>query len=219
MADAPGAGTGYREHRPAADLAPWVECFWTRSTSASRSGAKTHRVLPDGCADVIFDFGPAARAIVVGPMTRALVVPVAPGSRFVAVRFRPGAAGALLRVPLRTLVDRHVELRALWTDASARLLGLVEHMAAEPEPASIAAMAAQAGITRQHLRRVFEEHVGLGPKRLARILRLRRALRLLDGRGRGALASVALDAGYYDQAHMNADFRDLAGCPPLALAD
>jgi len=41
----------------------------------------------------------------------------------------------------------------------------------------------------------------------------------LGGRGTQTLASVALDAGYYDQAHMNADFRDLAGCPPLSLAE
>ena len=80
-------------------------------------------------------------------------------------------------------------------------------------------MAARAGITRQHLRRVFERHVGYGPRSSARILRLRRALRLLDTRGETTLATVALDAGYYDQAHANADFRDLAGRPPLALAD
>ena len=57
------------------------------------------------------------------------------------------------------------------------------------------------------------------PKKLGRILRLRRALRLIETRGGTSLATVALDAGYYDQAHMNADFRDLAGRPPLGLAD
>jgi transcriptional regulator GlxA family with amidase domain len=67
--------------------------------------------------------------------------------------------------------------------------------------------------------RVFEQHVGYGPKKLARILRLRRTLRLIDSRGAANLAAVALDAGYYDQSHMNADFRDLAGCPPLASRD
>ena len=47
---------------------------------------------------------------------------------------------------------------------------------------------------------------------------LRRALRLIASRRPGTLAEIALDAGYYDQAHMNADFRALAGRPPLAFA-
>jgi transcriptional regulator GlxA family with amidase domain len=115
------------------------------------------------------------------------------------------------------------ELRARLQPAAAipspRARALIERLAAEPEGASVSDMAARAGITRQHLRRVFEEHVGYGPKKLARILRLRRALRLIDTRGGNTLASVALDAGYYDQAHMNADFRDLAGRPPLGLAE
>jgi AraC-like DNA-binding protein len=246
-------GPGYREHPPAADLAPWIECFWTRSGPPS-SGAPTFRVLPDGCADVLFAFGPGAEGFVVGPMTRAIVVPASGETRMLGVRFHPGAAGAFLPVPLRTLVDQRVALDSIWTGAdgtterlaeattagravdafeselrarlqraaaipSPRTRALIERLAAQSEGVSVADMAARAGITRQHLRRVFEQHVGYGPKKLARILRLRRALRLLDTRGETTLATVALDAGYYDQAHMNADFRDLAGRPPLALAD
>jgi|EndMetStandDraft_5_1072996.scaffolds.fasta_scaffold104056_3 AraC-like DNA-binding protein len=246
-----GEGPGYREHTPAPDLAPWIECFWTRGAGPAPSGAKTYRVLPDGCADVIFAIGRRVDGFVVGPMTHAIVVPAPGETRMVGVRFHPGAGGAFLSVPLRTLVDQRVALDAIWTgsaeaterlaEASAagravdafetelrarlqraasipspRARVLIQRLAAEPEGASVADMAARAGITRQHLRRVFEQHVGYGPKKLARILRLRRTLRLLDSRGAANLATVALDAGYYDQAHMNADFRDLAGCPPLA---
>ena len=253
MTGARGEGPGYREHRPASDLAPWIECFWTRSAGPAPSGATTFRVLPDGCADVLFALGSGgAEAFVVGPMTRAIVVPASRETRLLGVRFQPGAAGAFLRAPVRTLLDDRVALDGLWTDAggvreriaeasatgravdvfeaelrtrlqrakhvpSPRVRALIDGLAAEPDSASVADMAARAGITRQHLRRLFEEHVGYGPKKLARILRLRRALRLLDGRGTQTLAAVALDAGYYDQAHMNADFRDLAGCPPLQL--
>jgi transcriptional regulator GlxA family with amidase domain len=139
-----------------------------------------------------------------------------------------GSAGTTERLAEASAAGRAVdafesELRARLQRAAAipspRTRALIERLAAQPEGASVADMAARAGITRQHLRRVFEQHVGYGPKKLARILRLRRALRLLDARGGTTLATVALDAGYYDQAHMNADFRDLAGRPPLALAD
>jgi AraC-like DNA-binding protein len=247
-------GPGYREHPPAADLAPWIECFWTRGPERdTRAAAAPYRILPDGCADILFDLTRGIEAFVVGPMTRALVLPPNVDARFLGVRFRPGAAGAFLPVPLSTLVDARVALDAVWTEAAntrdeiaeagaagsaieafegrlrARLRrgdahgpavhALVESLAAAEESTSVAALAARAGITRQHLRRVFAQHVGYGPKKLARILRLRRALRLIESRGGRSLAAVALDAGYYDQAHMNADFRDLAGRSPVAAAD
>lgn len=243
----------YREHLPSPDLAPWVECYWTRIAPPSR-GRASHRVLPDGCADVIFDLTADGdpHALVVGPMTTALLVPPRAEARYLGVRFRPGGAGAFLRVPLSTLVDRRVELGALWKEsadmcarmaeaddagrvlegledelrahlarwpASApRIGGLVERVAGAADSVSVAALAAEAGVTRQHLTRVFQREVGYGPKKLSRILRLRRAVRLLEGRGRGSLSGVALDAGYYDQPHMNADFRELAGGPPSSLA-
>ena len=31
------------------------------------------------------------------------------------------------------------------------------------------------------------------------------------------LAELAAECGYYDQAHLARDFRDLAGCPPSML--
>jgi AraC-like DNA-binding protein len=48
--------------------------------------------------------------------------------------------------------------------------------------------------------------------------RARRALlrRVAAGR-QGALASLAAEFGFYDQAHMAREFRDLAGCPPSQL--
>ncbi|HEY1440303.1 MAG TPA: DUF6597 domain-containing transcriptional factor [Mycobacterium sp.] len=38
----------YQEFRPDRRLAPWAECGWTRSGSATRS----LRVMPDGCVDL-----------------------------------------------------------------------------------------------------------------------------------------------------------------------
>ena len=65
------------------------------------------------------------------------------------------------------------------------------------------------------MRRRFERAVGYGPKRLARVLRLGRALAAAhDGE---ELARVALDAGYADQAHFTHDCRSLAGVAPSAL--
>jgi AraC-like DNA-binding protein len=77
---------------------------------------------------------------------------------------------------------------------------------------SIAALRAQAGVGAARLVDTFRDHVGMTPKRYARVLRFSRALSLLQ-RG-GALADAAMAAGFYDQPHMNADFREFAGMTP-----
>ena len=54
----------------------------------------------------------------------------------------------------------------------------------------------------------------MGPKQLSRILRFRHTSKLLRD-GVENLAGLALDCGYYDQAHMIREFRLLAGTSPL----
>jgi AraC-like DNA-binding protein len=53
------------------------------------------------------------------------------------------------------------------------------------------------------------------------VIRFDRARRRLQGQqagtGRVVLAELAAECGYYDQAHLARDFRDLAGCPPSLL--
>jgi len=63
-------------------------------------------------------------------------------------------------------------------------------------------------------KRLFREQVGVRPKLYARLLRFQRTLACLQA-GDGRLADLALELGYYDQAHMNAEFRDLGGVSPL----
>jgi len=113
----------YTEHPPCAALRPYVECFWSRSGQADAAAAPGHRVLPDGCLDIVFDFGdsPSWRAAVVGTMTRALVVE--PGRRedFLGVRFRPGKARAFLRPPADEFTDRAVVLADAWRREGAEL--------------------------------------------------------------------------------------------------
>lgn len=75
-------------------------------------------------------------------------------------------------------------------------------------------VARAAGVTRRHLERRFLDHVGLTPKRLARITRFQRALHLLEYGDGLAGADAAAACGYADQPHFIRDFRALAGCPP-----
>jgi AraC-like DNA-binding protein len=79
---------------------------------------------------------------------------------------------------------------------------------------AVSDLAAELGCSRRHLAARFGEEVGLPPKTVARLLRFGRAARLLGSAG---LAEVAFDCGYYDQAHLNRDFREFAGVSPTEL--
>jgi AraC-like DNA-binding protein len=83
--------------------------------------------------------------------------------------------------------------------------------------ASVNTVADELGVSERHLRRVFREAFGIGPKAFARLARFQRALRAASADGRVAWAAIAADAGYYDQAHLIAEFQAIAGAPPRAL--
>jgi AraC-like DNA-binding protein len=82
----------------------------------------------------------------------------------------------------------------------------------------VAELAAETGWSARHLDNRFRSEIGLTPKAAARVIRFDRARRMLMRRvsagGPPALADLAVASGYYDQAHLARDFRDLAGCPP-----
>jgi AraC-like DNA-binding protein len=82
----------------------------------------------------------------------------------------------------------------------------------------VARLAAEIGVSERHLTRQFQRAVGLSPKEFARISRFLRALELLDRGGPGSLADVALACGFFDQAHFNHEFRELAGMSPGELS-
>ena len=86
---------------------------------------------------------------------------------------------------------------------------------------SVADLAAETGWSARHLGEQFRAETGLSPKAGARVVRFdharRRLLRSSADGGRLVLAALAAECGYYDQAHLAREFRDLAGCPPSAL--
>jgi AraC-like DNA-binding protein len=78
---------------------------------------------------------------------------------------------------------------------------------------AISELRERAGFSKTRLATAFRAQIGVAPKQYARILRFRRALTMVTA-GEGSLADVALAAGYYDQPHMNAEFRELSGLSP-----
>ena len=78
----------------------------------------------------------------------------------------------------------------------------------------ISTLRTHVGMSKARLAGLFREQVGLTPKLYARVVRFHQTLTLLQHGGPGRLTDVALDARYYDQPHMNAEFRALGGLTP-----
>ena len=83
--------------------------------------------------------------------------------------------------------------------------------------APVSAVAESIGWSRQHLARRFGTEFGLSPKLAARVIRFSKARQMLASTPSFiTLAQVAAACGYYDQAHLDRDFTELAGCSPSA---
>ncbi|MFG3282298.1 helix-turn-helix domain-containing protein [Streptomyces sp. NPDC048111] len=203
---------------------------WTRTVDADDA---PRPVLPDGCMDLLWCEG---RLLVAGPDTRAHLPRAPLGTRYAGIRFAPGAGPAFFGVPAHELRDTRPALDAIWPGARVRALAASIGDAADPAAAleaaalataprpdplaravarrlaagwSVAATAAEAGLGARQLHRRSLDAFGYGPKTLARILRLQRALALV---ARGMpYAEAALAAGCADQAHLAREMRALAG--------
>jgi AraC-like DNA-binding protein len=79
--------------------------------------------------------------------------------------------------------------------------------------ARVGGIAKCAGLSQRRLIELFTAAVGLTPKRFGRVVRFHRATALARTAGLD-WARVAHECGYYDQAHLNLDFRELAEVTP-----
>jgi AraC-like DNA-binding protein len=80
----------------------------------------------------------------------------------------------------------------------------------------IAALASDLGVSRRRLSERFRAEYGLAPKQAARVFRFERAAALVESAGPGSLARVAADCGYFDQAHLDQEWRALTGLTPTS---
>jgi AraC-like DNA-binding protein len=83
----------------------------------------------------------------------------------------------------------------------------------------VRALVRQLAISQDPLEKRFRRIVGASPKQLASMIRLRHAIDAYrPQRGGGgntpSLTQIALDAGYFDQAHFNHHFRAVTGVSP-----
>lgn len=102
--------------------------------------------------------------------------------------------------------------------ADARLAAtLVERIAKDRELCRVEHLVTLSGLSERALQRLFRRHVGISPKVVIRRFRLVEAADALERRKVRNLSRLALELGYYDQAHFVRDFKATVGRVPSAL--
>ncbi|MEV6303658.1 AraC family transcriptional regulator [Actinoplanes sp. NPDC051861] len=150
---------------------------------------------------------------------------------------------ALFGVRPASVRGRVVDLAGVWPAAAALRRGLLEggtldlvaealspgapshalvrceaavHMLEADPLRPIAGVAAALGVSHGHLDREFTETVGLSPRIVARILRLRALLAEIDVYAPVDWPGLAAAHGWFDQSHFIRDFRRHTGVTPSA---
>lgn len=225
---------------PSSDLRPWIASIHRFSTVAD--APRTFVRLPSGESSVVFCLdGSETKLHVVGPTMRASYKLAAHVPLYVRFTFSPGGAAALLGVAGHELTQRIVPFDLLATagdldaptrdDDAAAAVARIERvlrrriasararsrLADEAQrrlavgDRSVAAVADELGVGERRLRQVCLDELGLTPKHIARVARIRRAVARA---GTAGWAAVAAETGFYDQAHLTAEFRALLGVSP-----
>jgi AraC-like DNA-binding protein len=83
-----------------------------------------------------------------------------------------------------------------------------------PHAANVSAVTGMTGLSAKRFIERFKATVGVAPKHYCRILRFQRALARAENGHRVEWTRIAVDCGYFDQAHFIHDFRSFAGLTP-----
>jgi AraC-like DNA-binding protein len=238
----------YVEYRPPADLAAWVACFWQIVGGDADGGMVAHRVLPDGCADLVFEAGSTA---LVGPMSSAAVVELCGRIDVMGIRFRPGIIGAFAGMAADELLDAAIPCRDLSfalevsdaqlfaseelpqrLDLLARLCHRRISTLSPPDPlirqalacwlpsgaSDLPTVAAVNAVVALSERAFERRFTRLVGMPPVRYRRLARFRRLLAQQRGHGDWATSAAAGYSDQAHLVRDFRAFADVTPTEWA-
>lgn len=238
----------YREFKPRAELAGVASCTWERAVGTSTTGnvlpdGCVDLVWLEGAGLHVAgpDTGPVAPelrpgSVVVGLRFRAGLAGGALAYPASELRDARVPLEEVWGDPARELAERLADAhgsqrrRALLEEAlvsrlpemelpSSVVLGVIRQLG---RPATrVSSVSDEVFVSERHLRRLFHEAVGYGPKTLDRVLRFRRFLslgpRLADGTE--TLAGAAALVGYADQAHLTRECVRLSGLSPTRLVD
>jgi AraC-like DNA-binding protein len=104
-------------------------------------------------------------------------------------------------------------------DAKADLAReLVGRILREPEILTVEDLAERSAMSLRSLQRLFSQYVGVSPKWVIRRYRLHELVERMHSGERLDWAQLAVELGYFDQAHLIHDFKAISGCTPTEYA-
>jgi AraC-like DNA-binding protein len=122
----------YSEIIPRPPLNRYVECFWTLESSSP--SAQPERILPDGCIELILNFGAQfsqhcdetrklqPKNFLVGQMTGPIMITPSGPVQLIGIRFNPGGTLPFVRMPLHEVTDQVVDLGGISSTLERDLL-------------------------------------------------------------------------------------------------
>ncbi len=183
---------------------------------------KAHRkVIRAGQRAVTARFQLGAAEAVLGVSARVLAGRILPLDSLWGVattrRFIDRLAAARTTVDAAAVVESAIAERLASANVACGRTSLALAAAERLANANVNMVADELDVSERHLRRVFREATGVSPKEFAKLARFHRALRAARAGRRTSWARIAAATGYYDQAHLIAEFRAITGVTPPAL--
>jgi AraC-like DNA-binding protein len=239
-----GAMPGVWRYYPSADLAPFVEHYWTVEWDLPEP--QLRETLPHPSIHLVLEDG---REELSGIHTKKFSRTIAGKDRVFSVKFLPGGFRPFIDRPVSALSERVWNLadvlgpsadglcrRALAHDDHHATVGILEdflrslHPRADDSMRSAQRIADRVAndraitkvehiveafdIGKRSLQRLFDEYVGVAPKWMIQRYRLIEAANRIHVTDTPDWAGVALSLGYADQAHFIRDFRKIIGQSP-----
>jgi AraC-like DNA-binding protein len=235
---------GYWRYHPSADLAPYIEHYWTIEWDLAEPALR--ETLPYPSAHIILEPDVCALS---GVSTRKFSRVLEGRSRVLGAKFQMGGLRPFVAQPVSAYTDCVLPLHEVLGDAARNLhervlahsdhhtaIAVLEAFLRERQPrhdealtrvrsvaARVAAdrdirqaeqLAEEFGMGLRTLQRLFGDYIGVSPKWMIRRFRLQEAAERMAAAASVDWAQTALDLGYSDQAHFSRDFKRIIGKAP-----
>ena len=228
-------------------LQDFIMCIWCISSKHTLQTPIMNVVLPDGCIDLIIDIK-NHEIIFSGFSKNTEDVSLDGDVDFIGVRFKPGAIYSLFKVPANQIMNHVIMFHEIEKEydfekvfkvnsmeeridiltqyllpkikqhSDKQFIQLVDTLYTTPTHQCVSDIAEKLGYESRQLQRVFLRHFGVTPKVLLNILRLHKCLTLLFDHTK-CLQDIALESGFYDQAHFIKEIKRYTGILPTTLLD
>ena len=219
-------------YAPAADLAHLIDRHWVVEWDLQEPF--TQEIVTHPSVNLALY---PERAHVHGVFTGRFRQELVGRGKVVAMKFRPGGFHPLHPVPAHTLTDQVIDspfapfaragdereqlalmedgLRAHGFEDDPRVaeIGALYEAMLAAQATTVEELCRHAGYSKRTLQRLFREYVGVSPKWVLQRVRLHEAAERMAG-GEGDWPRLALELGFFDQAHFIKAFKAVIGLTP-----